>query len=288
MGINLQTLKDIRNYLANELKGIYPEREITSLTSIIVYTVLGIQKLHFAREPDLHISAENSEKVISICAGLKKGIPIQYIIGETVFYNCRIKVTSDTLIPRQETEELVDLVIKENPGYTGRIHDIGTGSGCIAIALALNIPDAVITGIDISERAIQVARENARLNNANASFLVGDIFNNDIRKIGAAGIIVSNPPYVRESEKRFMSVNVLGHEPHIALFVPDEDPLVFYRAVLDLAGVMLLRKGRIYFEMNEAMGPRLSGLLDTYGYSGISITNDINGKQRIIKAIKNA
>ena len=288
MGVNLQTLKDIRNYLANELKDIYPEREISSLTSIIVYTVLGIQKLRFAREPDLYLSAEDSEKVVSICAALKNGIPIQYITGETVFYNCRIKVTTETLIPRQETEELADLVIKENPGYSGRILDIGTGSGCIAIALSLNLPDADITGIDISEGAIKVARENALLNNATASFLVGDIFNPDIRKTGTTGMIVSNPPYVRESEKQFMSVNVLGHEPHIALFVPDEDPLVFYRAVLDLAGDLLAGNGKIYFEMNEAMGIRLSGLLDTYGYSGISIINDINGKQRIIKAVKYA
>ncbi|MBW6502559.1 MAG: peptide chain release factor N(5)-glutamine methyltransferase [Bacteroidales bacterium] len=288
MSVNLQTLKDIRNYLANELKEIYPEREISSLTSIIVYTVLGIQKLRFTRDQDLHLSEEDSEKVVSICAALKKGIPIQYITGETVFYNCRIKVTTETLIPRQETEELADLVIKENRGYSGRILDIGTGSGCIAIALALNLPDADISGIDISEGAIKVARENARLNNADVSFIVGDILNPDIRKTGATGMIVSNPPYVRESEKQFMSVNVLRHEPHIALFVPDEDPLVFYRAVLDLAGVLLETNGRIYFEMNEAMGTQLSELLDTSGYSGISIINDINGKQRIIKAVKNA
>ena len=175
------------------------------------------------------VTSEQVKRVVDICKELKTGKPIQYILGETIFYDCIIRVNNATLIPRPETEELVDLIIRENRGLPGNIIDIGTGSGCIAIALAANLPGAVITGIDISDEAIRIARENALLNNVAVSFVKGDIFNFDYEIVNKAEIIVSNPPYVRNSEKQFMSKNVLDFEPHNALFVTDSDPLVYYQ-----------------------------------------------------------
>ncbi len=229
---------------------------------------------------------KKTEMVIRYCRKLKTGEPVQYVIGETLFYDCIIKVNPGVLIPRPETEELVDLIVKENKGFTGSIIDIGTGSGCIAIALAVNLPSAKITGIDKSRRAIKTAIKNAELNNSAVSFLEADLFKIDPSQIQNADIIVSNPPYVRNSEKQFMNRNVLGFEPHRALFVPDNDPLKFYRAILNLAGNILNPGGSVWFEINEAMGKPVQDLLESYNYSGIKIIKDINGKDRIAKGKK--
>lgn len=287
MGVILQTLKNIRPYLAEELKEIYTDNEISSLASIIIYTVLGIQKLHFLKDSGLPLSKENVEKVISVCSELKKGKPVQYITGETLFYNCRIKVTPDTLIPRPETEELVDMIIKENSDYRGGILDIGTGSGCIAIALAANIPYAEVTAIDISPAAVRVAGENARLNHVNVRFLVMDFFDALLAGPEKAGIIVSNPPYVKESEKNLMKKNVLDYEPPGALFVPDENPVEGYKAILRLAETNLAVNGTLYFEINEMMGDELARILQASGYHKIDLIKDINGRNRFIKAVRN-
>ena len=158
MGVNIQTIKDIRFYLAKELEEIYKEPEIRVLANIIIKTVTGISKLHqFYDNRHTCYRQIKSEKIIEICKELKTGKPIQYILGETIFYDCIIKVNSSTLIPRPETEELVDLIIRENKGFQGNIIDFGTGSGCIAIALAVNLPSSVLTGIDISDEAIRIA-----------------------------------------------------------------------------------------------------------------------------------
>lgn len=287
MGVILQTLKNIRPYLAEELKEIYTDNEISSLASIIIYTVLGIQKLHFLKDSGLPLSKENVEKVISVCSELKKGKPVQYITGETLFYNCRIQVTPDTLIPRPETEELVDMIIKENRDYRGGIMDIGTGSGCIAIALAANIPNAEVTATDISPAAVKVAIENARFNNVNVRFLVMDFYDTLLAGPEKAGIIVSNPPYVKESEKNLMRRNILDYEPPGALFVPDRNPLEGYKAILRLAETNLAVNGTLYFEINETMGDKLARILHASGYRDITLKKDINGRNRFIKAVKN-
>ncbi|MCX6326203.1 MAG: peptide chain release factor N(5)-glutamine methyltransferase [Bacteroidia bacterium] len=287
MYVKIQTIKDIRFYLAKELEEIYQETEISALASIIIKTVLGIKKLHqlfnITGQP---VTSGQAGRIIDICKELKTGKPIQYILGETTFYDCIIRVNNATLIPRPETEELVNLIIRENNGYRGSIIDIGTGSGCIAIALAANMPGSVITGIDISEGAISIARENALLNNVIVSFMHGDIFNFDPEIVNKSGIIVSNPPYVRNSEKKLMNSNVLDFEPHVALFVTDEDPLKYYNAILKLAGKILLPGGKVYFEINEAMGKSMVQLLESFEYSGIKIVTDINSKERIIKGTK--
>ena len=287
MGVKIQTIKDIRFYLAKELTGVYKEQETRALANIIIKTVTGITKLHQLYDSGYLLTSEEAQKIIEFTAELKTGRPVQYILGETIFYNCTIKVNSSTLIPRPETEELVDLVIKENKEYKGNIIDFGTGSGCIAIALSANLPFSSVTGVEISDDAISIARENAVLNNVNVSFIKSDIFNFDQEAVSKAGIIVSNPPYVRNSEKVQMGRNVLDFEPHLALFVTDSDPLVYYKAILNLADKILLPEGRLYLEINENMGRSMIQLLESYEYNGIEVVPDINDKERIIKGRKN-
>jgi release factor glutamine methyltransferase len=287
MGVKIQTIKDIRFYLAKELTGIYRETEIRALADILIKTVTGLTKLHQLYDSGSPVTNTEAEKIIEFTNELKTGKPVQYILGETTFYDCIIKVNGSTLIPRPETEELVDLIIRENKDYKGNIIDFGTGSGCIAIALAANLPFSSLTGIDISGDAIRLARKNAVLNNVKVSLIKGDILNFGEEEFTKAGIIVSNPPYVRNSEKLLMGKNVIDFEPHLALFVPDSDPLVYYRAILKLAENILLPAGRLYFEINEAMGRSLIQMFESAGYSEIEIVPDINDKERIIKGRKN-
>jgi release factor glutamine methyltransferase len=284
---NIKTIKDIRVYLAKELKEFYPDSEIIALTNIIIKTVTGITKLHQLALPEQKISQIHARKVARICHELKTGKPIQYILGETIFYNCIIKLNEDTLIPRQETEELVDLILQENRGFKGKITDMGTGSGCIAIALATNLPGSSVTGIDISEGAIKIAEENSRINNVPVTFFKTDVFDFDYSSVPDTDIIVSNPPYVRLQEKLFINKNVIDFEPHSSLFVPDSDPLIYYRAILKIAANILTATGKIYFEINEALDSLMIELLKLYHYSDILVIKDINNKPRIIKGIKN-
>ena len=287
MGVKIQTIKDIRFYLAKELTGIYSLLEIRVLADLLIKTVTGRTKLHQLYDAGYPVSKSEVTQIIKFSNQLKTGKPVQYILGETIFYDCKIKLNSSTLIPRPETEELVDLIIRENKDYDGNIIDFGTGSGCIAIALAVNLPLADLTGIDISEDALRIARENADMNNVKVLFIKGDILDFNKDSVDKAGIIVSNPPYVRNSEKALMGKNVLDFEPHQALFVENSDPLVFYNAILEHAENILLPGGRLYFEINEAMGRSLVQLIKSYGFSEIEIVLDINDKERIIKGRKN-
>ena len=287
MSVNIQTITDIRKLIKNELSPLYPEEEIRSLSDIIIKTLFGGSRLHHLAEPGMVVPFEMVKKIEEITARLRNGIPIQYIVGETIFYNCHLRVNYHTLIPRQETEELVDLIIKENKGYQGEIIDIGTGSGCIAIALAKYMTGAHITAIDISAEAIKTAKLNADDNAVAISFLEADILVPDKIPRLQAGIIVSNPPYVRESEKKFMHRNVLDHEPHQALFVPDNDTLMFCRAILDAAKTLMIPAGKIYLEINEALGDEVATLTKRYGFINVSVVKDLNGKERFVKGEKN-
>ncbi len=287
MGVKIQTIKEIRLYLARELNGFYPESEINAISAIILRSVLNSSSLHNLALPETAVSPKQVRQIISICRDLKKGKPLQYIMGYTNFYNCIIRLNNDTLIPRPETEELVDLIIKENREFSGSVLDIGTGSGCIAIALALNLPQSAVTGIDISDGALLKAGENAVLNKVKVSFIRADIFNINPGMFAGTDIVVSNPPYIRESEKKLMSRNVLYYEPDTALFVTDADPLVYYSAITRLASAILTPGGKIYFEINETMGKQIVLLLESAGYSNVRVIKDINGKDRIIKGIHN-
>lgn len=287
MGLNLQTFKDIRNFIAGELKDIYPEQEIISLSEILIKWISGTDRLSLLTDPDRPVSLAEVEKFVSACADLRRGKPIQYITREILFYRCRLKIKEGVFIPRPETEELVDIIINENKDFKGKITDIGTGSGCIAIALAANLPAARLTATDISDDALAAAKENAVINNVKIDFVKSDILNNGLTELDNTDILVSNPPYVLESEKPLMHINVLDFEPHEALFVPDEDPLLFYRAILEGGKMILNRCGKVYFEINETMGNRMLMLMESMNFSNISLIKDINGKERIIKGIRN-
>jgi len=287
MGIKIQTIKEIRPFLEEELNGLYPEPEIKALSGIIIKTLFKLSTLHLHTYPETRVSPGQNNKILKICKELKTGKPIQYIIGETDFYNCIIKVSPEALIPRPETEEMVDLIIKENKRTARTIIDVGTGTGCIAISLAINIPGSQVTAIDFSDSVINLAKLNASLNNAEVTFIKTDILDPDLNQLPVVDIIVSNPPYVTESEKKLMGRNVLDFEPHSALFVSDSNPLVFYSSILSMAKMKLTTGGRLYFEINEMMGEKMTQLLDLYGYYDIVLIKDINGKERIIKGVKN-
>jgi release factor glutamine methyltransferase len=285
MGVKIQTIKDIHSCLSDELQGIYPEPEINAIASIIIRTLPQAEKLHQIYDRGVTVDEADIIRVREIIRDLKEGKPIQYILGTTDFYNCIIRVNETTLIPRQETEELVDIVIRENREFTGNILDIATGSGCIAVALAKNIPGASVSGTDISGDALIVAMENSKLNNVSVEFRQEDIFNPREILTSGPGIIVSNPPYVRNSEKALMNRNVLDFEPHEALFVSDSEPLVYYISILKMAEKTLLPGGKIYFEINEALGKEMINLLKAFGFSEIKLVKDINDKDRIIRGI---
>jgi release factor glutamine methyltransferase len=283
MAIKIQTIKDIRFYLSRELQDTYPEEELRAVTNIILRSVLDMTRPYQAYLTDAPVDSIQASKIINISDELKSGKPIQYVLEETFFYGCKFKLNGSTLIPRPETEELVDLIIRENSGYKGNIIDFGTGSGCIAVSIASNLPGSIITATDISHEALLVAAENAILNNVKVSFLEDNILNPDDGKFEKTGIIVSNPPYVRESEKQLMNKNVLDFEPHSALFVADSDPLVYYNGILKKGSEILETPGKVYFEINEALGKPMIQLLESYGFSDIHVIKDINGKERIIK-----
>ncbi len=286
MGVNIQTIKDISVLLYSELNNLYPPEEIRALSNIVTAWVTGRKGANALAFPDQALPHGARNKVLKIVSALKKGQPLQYILGETEFYNCLIRVNPYTLIPRPETEELADLVIRENRDFTGSILDIGTGSGCIAIALSVNIPLSEVKGIDISAEALKLARQNNTINKAGVTFLQSDIFSNDFLSCGKYDIIVSNPPYVRDSEKQRMHKNVLLYEPATALFVPDNDPLVYYRRILEAAEFILNKPGTIYFEINEAMGNEMAILARSFGFTTDGPVKDINGRNRLIKCCK--
>ena len=287
MTVKLLTLKDIRNYLLLELSDLYSEQESASISDIIISKVFNIgRSAYLLNRDEITANIKKMELVNRYCRELKTGKPVQYVTGETLFYNCIIRVNKGVLIPRPETEELTDLIVKENRGFEGRITDIGTGSGCIAIALAANFPLAKVTGIDISSGAIKTAVKNALLNKVMVSFIKADLFNIAPPETHNTDILVSNPPYVLDSEKQFMKKNVLDFEPGRALFVPDNDPLRFYRGILISANQILKPGGTLYFEINEAMGRPVHELLESHGYYAIKVMQDINGKDRIVKGRK--
>lgn len=266
---------------------MYPTGEITSFTRLIMEHVCGLQHHQLLMCKGKELSEIEKDRVEQIVERLKQSEPIQYIIGETTFYHLPFWVNPNVLIPRPETEELVDLIIKDFPGKPIRILDIGTGSGCIAISLANYLPESAVTAIDISQSALDTAGENAKRNNVSISFIQTDIVDEpqaeaNIRE--TFDLIVSNPPYIKESEKASMGENVLLHEPRQALFVPDTDPLLFYRAIAGLGRKKLTENGFLYFEINAQCGQETVNLLKSTGYKEIELIRDISGKDRIIKA----
>lgn len=214
---------------------------------------------------------------------LKNGTPIQYVLGETQFYGLIFNVNSNVLIPRPETEELVDLVINENKNLAITILDIGTGSGCIAITLQKNLPKAKVCALDVSAEAINIAKQNAVLNSVEIDFFVADALHLKSGNYAQYNLIVSNPPYITQTEKSEMNLQVLAFEPHLALFVDDESPLIFYDAISNFALTNLLPQGKLYFEINQYLGLQTQKMLEQKGFN-TQIIKDINANDRIIVA----
>ena len=284
-------MKQIISQISSQLQSAYPEDEARSLAWWIMEELTGKSRteLQFGCK-DTAFSPIMQEKSQEIISRLLHFEPIQYIFGHTLWCGLDLLVTHATLIPRPETAELVERINKPTQtlpeGKALKVLDIGTGSGCIAIALKKAHPSWSVTGIDISHEAIAIARENARRNKVDVRFEVANIFEFNEENPNY-DIVVSNPPYICESEKSAMRPNVLNFEPSSALFVPDDDPLRFYRRIAELFSLPLEGRGRergLFFELNEAYGPQLSAMLDSLGYTDIQIHKDIYGKDRIIEA----
>lgn len=285
MNNSQNTISKTVNFIKKELAGIYPQREIQSLIYYIFEEVINYSKVEIYSKAENVLQNTEFEKIQDITAKLKKQMPIQYIFGKTEFYGLQLIVTPDVLIPRPETEELVDMIIKDTGMRLVRILDIGTGSGCIAVALNKNIFRSKVDAIDISEKALHVAEENAFINNALIKFWQADIIRwKEYLFTSKYDIIVSNPPYVRESEKIYMQPNVLNYEPKTALFVKDENPLLYYNVIIDFAKHHLKEKGRLYFEINENLAKEIKELLLDNGFSDTVLKKDINGKYRMISS----
>lgn len=269
------------------LQGVYDKEEVHCFFYILCDFFLQYSRFEVSMALDTIVSAKNITAFDMALLRLKKQEPIQYILGCTAFYGLTFKVNEHTLIPRPETEELVDWVLSNlhDQDSVLDILDIGTGSGCIAISLAKNIPTARVSGLDISEKTLEVAQENAVKNQVLVSFCKKDILETTALK-NKYDVMVSNPPYVRQLEKKAMNANVLDYEPGVALFVPNEDPLLFYRKIAQLAMVSLQTKGWLYFEINEYLSKEMDVLLKDIGFANIEIKKDFREVPRMIKCQK--
>ena len=284
-------VRDCRKYYAGELEKLYGSDEANALIMILLEHYFNIDRMKIALEPDLRLSESELLTLHFAVKELLKNKPVQYIIGETEFCGMRFFVNENVLIPRPETEEIVNMIVSCRDkaclvptGYN--VLDIGTGSGCIAISLAKLLKDSDVTAVDISEKALEVARKNAEANEVNVTFIKDDILNPQNRDLlnGQFDIIVSNPPYVCESEKSEMRANVLDYEPSTALFVSDNDPLVFYRKILEFAQKALKPNGEVWFEINEKFGEAMLELCHKMRFKHSEIIKDFRDRDRILKA----
>lgn len=279
MQSTIQKIKDT-------LSPLYSKGEIQNIIRIIFENLKNYSQVDIIMNRDEILSDFIKQKIDVILKRLLNREPIQYIFSEAYFQGMTLKVSPDTLIPRPETEELVDIIIKENNHSDLRILDIGTGSGAIAIALARALRFPVVDAIDISSEAIDIAKENAISLKVKINFMIKDILSIENPPENIYDIIVSNPPYITNEEKTSMEVNVLDYEPHSALFVPDNEPLLFYTAISSYAKQALKPGGRIYFEINNKFGKETANLLSDCGFTSVNITKDMYGLDRFVSAIK--
>ncbi len=289
MKISSNSVRDCRKYYAGELEKIYGSNEANALIMILLEHYFGIDRMKIALEPEMRLSESEMLTLHFAVKELLKNKPIQYIIGETEFCGMRFFVDENVLIPRPETEEMVMMIAHSvETMCTSSVHilDIGTGSGCIAISLAKLLKDSVVTAVDVSEKALEIAKKNAELNGIDVQFILDDILNPKKPELidNQYDIIVSNPPYVCESEKSEMRANVLDYEPSTALFVSDNDPLVFYRKILEFAKKSLKPDGEVWFEINEKFGIEMNNLCQEKGFQNVEIIKDFRERDRILRA----
>ena len=278
--------KTYKSIFQEALIPLYDEKEIESFFFLVLEEFHNTKRIDLALNPEMEMTTADFNKWENVVADLKKHKPIQYILGVTEFYGLKFLVNENTLIPRPETEELVELIINEEgrrKKEEGRIRilDIGTGSGCIAISLAKNISNAEVFAIDVSEKALITSKLNAEINKVNVTFIPKNILEVvDLEQ--QFDIIVSNPPYVRMLEKTEIHPNVLEYEPHLALFVDDNDALLFYRKIAQLAKKNLVDNGKLYFEINQYLGKETVALLEDLGFKNIELMKDIYSNDRMI------
>ncbi len=277
-------IKQYRSQFIKELSSIYGVDEAESFFYLILEEQKQLKRIDLALQTDLVFSDADLEYWETILEELKKEIPVQYLLGKTHFYGLEFEVNENVLIPRPETEELVEWIIAENSKIEKlndlKILDIGTGSGCIAVSLAKNIPNAQVFAIDVSEKALAIARKNAEINDANVTFIHKNILETiDLEQ--EFDIIVSNPPYVRNLEKEEIKKNVLDYEPHLALFVEDDDALIFYRKIAELAQKNLAPNGQLFFEINQYLGKEMIALLEKMNFKNVELRKDIYGNDRM-------
>lgn len=277
-------LKAYRDFFTDKLSPLYDREEANQFFVIALQNLKGWSRTDIALNPDAELTESELEKWNTVLADLEQQKPIQYIFGKAYFYGLEFTVTENTLIPRPETEELVEWIIQENEDKGKiKILDIGTGSGCIAIALANNLKNAEVHAIDVSAGAIKVAKQNAIDNGVSVTFIEKDILETSSLD-EEYDVIVSNPPYVRNLEKQEIKKNVLDYEPHTALFVEDNNPLLFYNKIAALAKESLKPNGKLYFEINQYLGNETVTMLKEQGYKNIILKKDLSGNDRMIKA----
>ena len=274
----MNILANILPFFLKEIDN-FSRREIISFAYLSIEKILGFTKSDCILNSNYILSDEDISSFEKIIVDIKKNIPIQYILGETYFYNLKFNVNSSTLIPRPETEELVRYILSHN---FSSVLDIGTGSGCISISIAKN-SNASIDAIDNSKDALVIAKSNAILNSVDVNFMFNDVFEFSVTK--KYDLIVSNPPYVLNSEKKYMDQNVIDYEPHNALFVEDSNPLIFYEKIALIASKNLNSNGLLFFEINEKFGDQIIDLLSKLNFVDIELKKDINGRDRIIKSV---
>lgn len=282
----MATIQKTKQHIRESLKDTYPEAEAGGIAQLVLEHVLQKSRLQLSLSQQDEVSLMHQEQVESAIIRLQQHEPVQYVLGIAHFYGLELQVNEHVLIPRPETEELVDLVIKEHKGQQHlRVMDVCAGSGCIPLALAANLQPKTVYGLEISEGALQVAKTNADKYNLTVEWLQQDVFE-PVQNIaaGSLDIITSNPPYVLEEEKELMRENVLQYEPHLALFVPDKDPIKYYIRIANLGLELLKENGRLYFEINERYGADVKSYLVQIGCTQVNIIKDMFGKDRIIAA----
>ena len=277
----MKMIRDILPYFERELTQFYSKKEAHNMAFWCIHSISNLNRSEYLLSSNSPLSADTVSFYQSVVSRLQKFEPLQYILGECEFYGLSIKVSPSCLIPRPETEELVHWILQHN--FTKAL-DIGTGSACIPIALAKH-KDAQITALDISSDALSIARENAKNNTVDINFIEHDIFN-DIDLKTSFDLIVSNPPYVLESEKALMKNNVLDYEPHLALFVSDKDALIYYKRIIDFSKVHLQKEGLLFLEINEQKSVEIKELLENNGFKNVLIKKDMQGKNRMVKAVR--
>lgn len=285
------TFREAERIYIDSLAIFYDKQEAVSIAWLAISSVFNLERANYLNLKDTEIPDNKLGSLFQILDELKTGKPLQYVIGETDFYGLNFKLSPSVLIPRPETEELVDWILSDlrisKASLKGlKIIDIGTGSACISVSLKKNIPEALLYGLDISTEALRVSMENAVLNKTQVNFIQDDILNPLSRELRDEkfGIIVSNPPYVTMAEKKQMRANVLNYEPHLALFVPNNDPLIFYNAIADFAIKHSASEAWLYLEINENLGKETIDLLESKGFTSIELRQDLSGRDRMIRS----